>query len=113
MTAVSTIVYRPATLATLIITGSAYFAAHPVQAQEAREFKDVVYATVDGKPLALDMYLAAGKKTTGRIVWIHGGAWYLYDKKQYPKPLVDAGFALASLDFRQSTEARFPAQAYD
>jgi acetyl esterase/lipase len=47
------------------------------------------------------------------VVWVHGGAWYLYDKKQYPKALVDAGFAVASLDFRQSTEARFPAQVYD
>jgi acetyl esterase/lipase len=37
----------------------------------------------------------------------------MYDKKQYPKALVDAGFAVASLDFRQSTEARFPAQAFD
>lgn len=86
---------------------------HSVQAQEAKSFKDVVYATVDGKALALDLYLPAGKKSPSLIVWVHGGAWYLYDKRQYPQQLVDSGFALASLDFRQSTEARFPAQAYD
>jgi acetyl esterase/lipase len=82
-------------------------------AQGAREFKDVVYATVDGKSLAMDIYLPANAKSPPLIAWVHGGAWYLYDKKQYPKALVDAGFAVASLDFRQSTEARFPAQVHD
>ena len=82
-------------------------------AQSAREYNDVVYATVDGKPLALDIHLPANINSPPLIVWVHGGAWYLYDKKQYPKSLVDAGFAVASLDFRQSTEARFPAQVYD
>jgi len=81
--------------------------------QSAHEHKDVVYATVDGKQLALDIHMPAGKKMPALIVWVHGGAWYLYDKKQYPQALVDSGFALASLDFRQATEARFPAQIHD
>jgi acetyl esterase/lipase len=78
----------------------------------AKEFKDVVYATV-GKPLALDIYLPAGVKSPSLIVWVHGGAWYVGNKSQYPKVLVENGFALASVDFRQSTEARFPAQVHD
>jgi acetyl esterase/lipase len=82
-------------------------------AQSAREYKDVVYANVAGKPLAMDIYLPANSKSPPLVVWVHGGAWYLYDKKQYPKSLVAAGFAVASLDFRQSTEARFPAQVFD
>jgi len=82
-------------------------------AQSASEHRDIVYATVDGKALALDLYMPAGKNSPPLIVWVHGGAWSSYDKKQYPKALVDSGFALASLDFRQSTEARFPAQVYD
>jgi acetyl esterase/lipase len=82
-------------------------------AQAVREYKDVVYAVVDGKSLGMDIYLPANVKSPPLIVWVHGGAWYMYDKKQYPKALVDAGFAVASVDFRQSTEARFPAQVYD
>ena len=89
------------------------FAVSVAHAQSAREFKDVVYAEADSKPLALDIYVPANAKAPRLIVWVHGGAWYLYDKKQFPRPLVDAGFALASLDFRQSTEARFPAQVHD
>jgi acetyl esterase/lipase len=87
----------------------------PVAHAQTREFKDVVYAKVDGKSLAVDIYVPQSKtkRPPPLLVWVHGGAWYLYDKKQYPKALVEAGFAVASLDFRQSTEARFPAQIHD
>lgn len=80
---------------------------------QASELKDVIYATVGGKALALDLYLPANVKSPPLIVWVHGGAWRVGDKTQYPKPLVEQGFALASLDFRQSTEARFPAMVHD
>jgi acetyl esterase/lipase len=91
----------------------AVLALQTAHAQSAREYKDVVYATVDGKPLALDLYLPANKKSPPLIVWVHGGAWSMSDKKQYPGILIEKGFALASLDFRQSTEARYPAQVFD
>lgn len=87
--------------------------ASSAHAQSAREFKDVVYATIDGKAFALDIYLPANVQQPALIVWVHGGAWYLYDKKQYPKALIESGFALASVDFRQSTEAKYPAQVHD
>jgi len=101
---------------TLVVTASIClfaFAVGSTAHAQAREYKDVVYAQVDSKALAVDIYVPQSKRPVPLIVWIHGGAWYLYDKKQYPKALVDAGFAVASLDFRQSTEARFPAQIYD
>jgi len=91
----------------------ALWAPAMTHAQAAREFKDVTFATVDGKPLSLDIYLPAGVQSPRLIVWVHGGAWYLYNKSQYPKALVESGYALASVDFRQSTEARFPAQVHD
>ncbi len=47
------------------------------------------------------------------LVWVHGGAWSAGSKEQYPEVFVTKGFALASLDFRQSTEARFPANVHD
>lgn len=87
-------------------------------ALSAQDFKDVPYASVAGKSLALDLHLPTRQTNAvvsepSLIVWIHGGAWHRYDKKQYPRALVDQGFAVASVDFRQSTEARFPAQAHD
>ena len=42
-------------------------------AQAARDVKDVVYATVDGKTLGLDLYLPAGVRNPALLVWVHGG----------------------------------------
>ena len=44
-------------------------------AQGARELKDIVYATVNGKPLGLDLYLPANVRNPALLVWVHGGAW--------------------------------------
>jgi acetyl esterase/lipase len=83
------------------------------QAQAVREHKDLVYATVDGKSLGLDLYLPAGVQSPRLLVWVHGGAWRAGTKAQVQKQFVENGYATASLDFRQSTEARFPAQVHD
>ena len=84
-----------------------------LHAQPARQFKDLVYATVDGKALALDLYLPEGVKAPPLLVWVHGGAWSGGSKAGVPKVFVERGIATASLDFRLSTEARFPAQVHD
>ena len=82
-------------------------------AQQARSFKDVIYATVDGKPLALDLYLPANVQHAPLVVYLHGGAWKDGDKAQYPAFLVERGFAVASLDFRSTNVAPFPANVQD
>jgi acetyl esterase/lipase len=81
--------------------------------QGVREFKDLVYATVDGKTLGLDLYLPAGVQNPPLLVWVHGGAWRAGTKAQVQKQFFENGYATASLDFRQSTEARFPAMVHD
>jgi acetyl esterase/lipase len=82
-------------------------------AQDRRELRDIVYATVDGKPLGLDLHLPAGVRNPPLVVWVHGGGWSAGTKAQYPKELVEKGFAVASLDFRQTTQAPFPANVQD
>jgi acetyl esterase/lipase len=84
-----------------------------VAGQTAPTRKDVVYASVGGKDLALDVYLPAGIAAPPLVVWVHGGAWQNNTKADTRTELVDRGFALASVDFRQSTEARFPAMVHD
>src|SRR3954471_18560626 len=79
----------------------------------ASDFKDIVYATVDGKPLALDIHLPAGVRQPRLLVWVHGGAWTTGNKTAYPVFLVEQGFAVASLDFRSSNDATFPADVHD
>lgn len=75
--------------------------------------QDVVYATVDGKQLLLDLYMPAGGTRPPLVVAVHGGQWRRGTKENPPLSFVKAGFAVASLEFRQSTEARFPAAVHD
>jgi acetyl esterase/lipase len=48
------------------------------------------------------------------IVWVHGGAWRSGSKKDMPLgKLVEDGYAVASVDYRLSTQAKFPTQIHD
>lgn len=75
--------------------------------------KDIRYATVNGKELRLDLYMPEKVTAPPLLVWIHGGQWANGSKDPAPLGFVQSGIATASVDFRQSGEARFPAQVYD
>jgi acetyl esterase/lipase len=75
--------------------------------------RDIIFAEVDGQKLALDLYLPA-KQRPPLIVWVHGGAWVAGSKSDMPLGhLVPEGYAIASVDYRLSGAAPFPAQAHD
>lgn len=90
-------------------------------AQETtKRIKDVQYATVNGHTLLLDLHLPPGNlprtdaKKTPLVIWVHGGAWRSGSKNKMPLGfLVDAGYAVASVDYRLSPVAKFPAQVHD
>ncbi len=77
------------------------------------------------RPLLLDLYLpAAGSDPPPLVVFMHGGGWLRGDRAMVgpgfaawrPGPLARLaadGFAVASVDYRLSGEARFPAQLED
>jgi acetyl esterase/lipase len=44
---------------------------------------------------------------------VHGGAWRSGDKDEVPRPILEKGFAIASVNYRLSGDARFPAAAHD
>ena len=84
------------------------------RAQTVTVQRDIVYATVDGRQLALDLYMPAGVDAPPLAVWLHGGRWRNGDKAGgVQMAFVEQGISTASLDFRQSTEARFPAMVHD
>lgn len=76
--------------------------------------RDLTYAEVDGQPLMLDLYLPPGQDPRPLVVWVHGGGWY-EGSKEYclAVPLADQGYAVASINYRLSHEAVFPAQIHD
>lgn len=69
----------------------------------------------------LDIYLppnANGKVPL--VIWVHGGGWLSNDKysdmgymKETVAEIINQGYALASIDYRFSTQATFPAQMLD
>ena len=75
--------------------------------------KDIVYAEVNGRKLLLDLYMPASNTNPYLIVWIHGGAWHSGSKDSPPTSFAESGYALASVDYRLSVEAKFPAQMHD
>ena len=74
--------------------------------------RDVEYAQVGGKSLRLDLYVPTQPGAPRPlIVWIHGGGWLGGDKGGCPAvPLVPRGYVVASINYRLSGEAIFPAQ---
>jgi len=86
--------------------------ASPSIAQD-RVTHDIVFAHVDGHPLALDLYLPA-TAPKGILVWVHGGAWRSGSKDSVDlKGMTAHGWAVASVDYRLSNVAKFPAAVHD
>lgn len=74
---------------------------------------DVEYGRVGDTVLKLDLHLPKAQNPRV-LVYVHGGAWRAGSKSDVPvAALLDHGFAIASVDYRLSTQARFPAQIHD
>jgi len=88
-----------------------------IQADDARQspvIRDIEYARVGDHALKLDLHIPRGKPKSPAIVWVHGGAWRSGSKAGMPLgKLVEENYPIVSVDYRLSTEARFPAQIQD
>ena len=74
---------------------------------------DIEYARVGDQVLKLDLYLPKVVNPP-LLIYVHGGAWRAGSKTDVPiLKLLNHGFAIASVDYRLSTEAVFPAQIHD
>jgi acetyl esterase/lipase len=77
--------------------------------------RDVPYVPHAGRSQMLDVYVP-DVATAPRpvMVWIHGGGWYSGDKSSPPgMGLLLRGYVVASINYRLSRDAVFPAQIYD
>jgi acetyl esterase/lipase len=86
---------------------------NPVFCDELRQIKDIEYARSGDTRLALDLH-SCGEQKGPLIVWVHGGAWRSGSKSSMPLgSLVCSGYPVASVDYRLSAVAKFPAQIHD
>ena len=84
-------------------------------------YGNIPYASDTSHFHLLDIYQPANTRgPLPVVIWIHGGAWMLNDKyadmgymKNTLKEFIDKGYAVASIDYRWSTMAIFPAQIQD
>ena len=93
------------------------------RADGSRHYSGVTYAVPVGyRPLQLDLWVPEASAPPPLVVWIHGGAWLFGDRRYLPETLrpnqlfdesLAFGLAIASIDYRHSNEARFPAQLHD
>jgi len=75
--------------------------------------RDLEYGSVEGRALTLNLFKPEGKQA-GLLVYIHGGAWRAGAKEDCPiLDLVQAGYVVASVDYRLTPQAPFPANVHD
>jgi len=83
-------------------------------------YPDLPYASDTLVKHTLDIYVPKGAKNAPLVVWIHGGGWRQGDKfgdmenmKTTFNAILANGYAVASVNYRFSTTAIFPAQIQD
>ena len=88
------------------------FPAPPVRLE-----RGVVYARRTTGDLILDLYRPLNaEQAVPVVVWLHGGGWFAGDRTLAPdlvKYVLATGHAVASIEYRLSGQALFPAQLYD
>ncbi|MGY1620473.1 alpha/beta hydrolase fold domain-containing protein [Geodermatophilus sp. SYSU D00691] len=76
----------------------------------------IEYAVRGDHPLALDLHVPETAGPPPVVVHLHGGSWKFGSRTDHPERacgLAERGFAVASVDYRLSTEAPHPAQLED
>jgi len=81
------------------------------------EFRDIVYKEIDGQALKLDIYKQKDlQQAAPLLVFIHGGGWKSGKKEDYRLYTLDfaeKGFVTASISYRLSGIAKYPAAIED
>ncbi|MEQ7129305.1 alpha/beta hydrolase [Actinopolymorpha sp. B11F2] len=74
------------------------------------------YGSANGEPPPLDLVLPE-KPTGAATIWLHGGGWFLGGREgglsNWCASLAAPGIATATVDYRLSGHAAFPAQIDD
>jgi len=77
---------------------------------------DVVYRTVNGVELGMDVAVPEGSGPFPVVICLHGGGWSMGSRKSFHGIIVDLaenGFVAASIEYRLAPAARHPAQVED
>ena len=82
--------------------------------EETTIYRDIPYVTNGHERQKLDLYLPQSENKLPVIIWVHGGAWLAGSKNDFvPLDYLSDGYAIASINYRLSQHAVFPAQIED
>jgi acetyl esterase/lipase len=82
--------------------------------EKMQKYHDLAYVATGRSRQKLDLFIPDTGKKSPLIIWVHGGAFRSGSKKDHvPLEYVERGFAVASLNYRLSQQAVFPAQIED
>ncbi|MEO6054292.1 MAG: alpha/beta hydrolase [Chthoniobacterales bacterium] len=95
-----------------------FSSAYPAPYRVGSKTTDLVYANNGGRDQRLDIYYPktpAPPQGYPLIICFHGGAWIIGNKHWdlVLRNLTNYGYAITSVDYRLSREARYPAQLVD
>lgn len=78
-----------------------------------KTYENISFKKVEGHDLYMDIYMPDAENPP-LIMWIHGGGWKALNKNWIlVRPMLERGYAIASVEYRYADEAEFPAQMYD
>src|ERR1700761_7740000 len=78
--------------------------------------KDVIYASIDGQDLKLDIYPAEGEAKRAAILYFHGGGWRGGSREAMrpdARAMAALGYVGLPAQYRLLGEAPYPAQIHD
>jgi pectinesterase len=83
-----------------------------------KELKNITYVQYGNRALQLDLYLpkTTNKKLMPGIIFVHGGGWsggYRENFTPMAIRMAERGFSAATISYRLSPEAKYPAAIYD
>ena len=94
--------------------GAGQRGSQPTLPKGTQIHRDLSYATNGHAQQKLDLYIPKTDKRVPLIIFVHGGAFNRGDKGgESPAPFLADGYAFASLNYRLSQDAIFPAQIED
>ena len=104
-------------LAALLVRGVELIDKNPPLPDDVELREGVEYGQVGSRSLRLDLYQPKRRKgKTPGLIFIHGGAWksgQRQDYRVYTTWFAQRGYVAATIDYRLSHEARFPAAVED
>lgn len=105
------------TIALSLLCASIAVAA-PSAGEPPRVLNDIVYARIGDRALHINLVVPSDRpgKLHPAVIWIHGGGWDGGDYREDTAAdygLAGQGFVTGSVEYRLSTEAKYPAQIQD